>query len=148
MEFCVLLPSHSLPFFLRHGFCDFKHKKQSSWSFCCKPTSVSFFLLIFFCLNVIVIIINTYSKPNVSVFLLFNLAPNVSLSFIKHIPIELSVTKEPSPARTLLGAQIVDEEWKNELGFKAQTLTNGEESMRQCQLSTDVCGNSNSGVEV
>ena len=60
----------------------------------------------------------------------------------------LSATKEPSLARTLLGAQTFDEEWKNELGFKAQTLTNGEEPMRRCQLSTDVCSNSNSGVEI
>ena len=89
----------------------------------------------------IVIIINTYSKPNVLVFLLFNLTP-------KHIPIELSATKEASPARTILGAQTFDEEWKNELGFKAQTLSNGEKLVRRCQLLTDVCGSSSSGVEV
>jgi len=62
------------------------------------------------------------------------------------MPTKLSATKEPSPARTLLGAHTFDEEWKNELSFIAETLTDREEPVRWCQLSTDVCGSSSSGV--
>ena len=109
------------------GFVILSTKNKVLEAFAANPPQYHFFFLIFFSLNVIVIIINTYLKPNISVFLLFNLTPNVSLSFIKHIPIELSATKEPSPTRTLLGAQTFDEEWKNELGFKTQTLTDRKE---------------------
>ena len=94
------------------GFVILSTKNKVLKAFATNPPPCHFFFLIFFSLNVIVIIINTYSKPNVSVFLLFNLKPIVSLSFVKHIPTELSATPEPSPARTLLGAPTFDEEWE------------------------------------